>query len=364
MPQTQQQQQPSRTFNVAVVGYGFAGRSFHSYLAPLAPGLNLYAIAVRDPAKQARARQERTGAIVVDSFEQVIADPAVDLVVLGTPHDTHAPLAVAALDAGKHVVTDKVMCLDLSECERMTAAARRNDRLLTVFHNRRWDGDFLTLQTLIAAGRLGEVRWVEMAWQKYGVWGGWRATIEKGGGRTFDLGAHLLDQLLLLFPEPVAHVYARMHRDWPGAPTESHATITLAFEGGRTAVCDVGSMTRWPKPRVHAIGTEATFVKHGVDPQEPAMIAGDIDAAREDPAAYGKLYTGHAKTGHEESPVPTTPGRWRCFYENVAQVLSTWGRPDAVAPAVTLDEMRRLMAVLDAAFESARTGLAVRPAHG
>ncbi len=282
-------------------------------------------------------------------------DSEVDGVILATPHDTHAPLAIAALDAGRHVVSDKVMCLNLTECDAMITAAERSGKLLTVFHNRRWDGDFLTVQKLMNENKLGDVRWVECSWQRYGVWGGWRASIEKGGGRTYDLGAHMLDQILTLFPAAVTSVLARMHRDWANAPTESHAMVTLTFADGRTVIVDVNCVTRWSKPRWHVVGSEATFVKWGEDPQEKVMIAGQIDTAVEPPENYGKLYTGHTKTGHDATVVPTLAGRWRNYYENLADVLTR-----GESPAVTLKQMRRLMTVLDATFASANTSEVVR----
>lgn len=345
---------PAQHPNFVVIGYGFAGRSFHAYLLGLEPRLRLHGICARDVEKRAAAAKDH-GCKTYATFEEVLADTEVDGVILATPHDTHAPLAIAALDAGKHVVSDKVMCLNIAECDAMTAASERSGKLLTVFHNRRWDGDYLTVRKLIADGTLGDVRWLETSWQRYGVWGGWRASIEKGGGRTYDLGAHMIDQTLMLFGNAdVASVHTRMHRDWTNAPTESHAMTTLAFADGRTAILDVGCMTRWPKPRWHVVGTEATFVKWGEDPQERAMIAGDIDAAVEPPEQFGKLYTGQTKTGHEATPIPTQAGRWRSYYENVADVLV-----NGAAPAVTLPQMRRLIRVIDTMFESSRTGQVV-----
>jgi scyllo-inositol 2-dehydrogenase (NADP+) len=128
--------------------------------------------------------------------------------------------------------------------------------------------------------------------------------------------------------------------------------VTLTFADGATAVFDVGAMSRVPKPRVYAVGSAATFVKYGVDPQEAAMIAGDIDVAREDEGNYA-----HVHDGQRETVLQPVPGRWRGYYENVADVLTR-----GAAPAVKLEEMRRLMAALDAIFESARTGAVVRPA--
>ncbi len=333
-----------------VIGYGFAGRSFHSYLISITPGLTLHGVASRDPATREKIVRER-GCRPYDGFAAAIADPEVDLIVLATPNNTHAELAVRAMEAGKHVVTDKVMCLSLEDCDRMIDTARRQGVLLTVFQNRRWDGDFLTLQKLIADGALGDVRWAEMAWQGFGPWGGWRGQAAMGGGRLHDLGAHLLDQLVLLFPRPVRSVYCRMHHDLPTTDVESEALIVVGFEGGQTGICDLSSLAAISKPRFYVRGTKATFQKYGLDPQEAAMKAGDIDAATEDPQKYARLHD-----GKQERTVPTVPGRWRNFYENIADVLTR-----GAEPLVKLPEARRAIAVLDAAKRSAQSGAAVHP---
>ena len=313
-----------KTIRTAVIGYGFAGRCFHSYLIGLAPGLTLAGIASRDEQTRERIMAER-GCRAYETFDEVIADPDIDLVVLATPNHTHADLAVQALDAGKHVVSDKVMCLSLADCDRMTEAAKRNDCFLSVFQNRRWDGDFLTLQKLIAGGDLGNVRWVEMAWQGFGAWGGWRGKTELGGGRFYDLGAHLVDQAVMLFSQRVETVYCRMHKDFPDADVESEALIIVTFAGGGTVVCDLSSLTTISKPRFLAHGDQATFEKYGLDPQEAAMIAGDIDVATEPPASNGRI----RHRDKAEHLVSTLPGRWRNYYENIAErsfarVRSLW----------------------------------------
>jgi scyllo-inositol 2-dehydrogenase (NADP+) len=333
-----------------VIGYGYAGRNFHSYLIGLTPGLELHGVSSRSRETRQKILAEQDCRAYA-GLEQVIGDPEVDLVVLATPHDTHAELAVQAMDAGKHVVTDKPMCTSLAECDRMIDAARRNDVLLTVFQNRRWDGDYLTLYRLLDDGELGELRWLEMAWQVSRPPGGWRGQKEHGGGRLFDLGAHMIDQVMLIFPHAVETVYCRMHHDYPEHDVESHAMVVIGFENGATAVVDAGGMHYIPKPRVHAFGRKGTFIKHGLDPQEAAMNAGDIDSAQEPEENYGRL-----KTAEGERVVPTVPGRWRGFYENLADALA--GRTE---PAVRLEEVRRDMAVIEAAFESARTGRVVRP---
>jgi scyllo-inositol 2-dehydrogenase (NADP+) len=332
-----------------VIGYGYAGRSFHSYLIGLDSGLALHGVCSRNPATRQKIVQER-GCRAYESFEQVIADPDVDLVVLATPHDAHAELAVRAMDAGKHVVTDKPMCTTLAECDRMIEAAGRSGVLLSVFQNRRWDGDYLTLRGLLEEGALGELRWLEMAWQGPRAPGGWRGETAHGGGRLFDLGAHMIDQCLLLLPQAVRSVYCRLHHDYADRDVDSHAMVVVGFEGGATAVVDAGGMHFIQKPRIQAFGREGAFVKHGLDPQETAMRAGDIDSAVEATENYGRL-----RTAQEDRSVPTVPGRWRSYYENVADALA--GRAEL---AVKPQSVRRDIAVLDAAFRSARTGKVVQ----
>lgn len=338
-----------KTIETAVIGYGFAGRSFHSYLVNLAPRLNLRGVCSRSPETRAKIKAERR-CHAYASFGEVLADSAVELVVLATPHHAHCPQAIAALEAGKHVVTDKVMCLDLAECDRLIAAAKASGKLLTVFHNRRWDGDFLTLKQTLLSGKLGDVRWMEFAWQPFGAPGKWRGQADAGGGRFYDLGSHLLDQLLHLFDAPVETVYARMHWDFETSDTDSHALAVLTFADGRTGIVDASSMCAAKKPRYYVLGTKGSFVKSGIDPQERAMIDGDIDSAVDAPETYGQLvFKDHTET------IPTIPGRWRNFYENVGDVLL-----DGVESAIKLPEMRRLMQVIDAARTSARTGDVVR----
>ncbi len=329
----------------AVIGYGYAGRSFHSYLIDSTPGLTLHGVASGSAEKRAQIEQE-WGCRAYSSFDEVIADPLVDLVVLATPNDLHAPLASRAMEAGKHVVTDKPMAITLDEANAMVATAARTGRLLSVFQNRRWDGDYLTVRQLMDEGQLGNVRWIEMAWQRWGAPRGWRGEAAKGGGRLYDLGAHLLDQLLQLFPQPVAAVYCRLHHDFAHTDVESHALITVHFADGATGVCDLSSLSAIDKPRFQIYGDQGTFIKYGVDPQEEAMRAGQIDAAVNQPENDGRLHNGTTAT-----LIPTVPGRWRSYYENVRDAMT-----GKAALAVKATEVQRVMAVIDAAQRSAEQG--------
>jgi scyllo-inositol 2-dehydrogenase (NADP+) len=274
----------------------------------------------------------------------------VDLLVLATPHSVHAEQAIRAMSAGKHVVVDKVMALNLAQCDAMIAAAEKNGVVLNVFQNRRFDGDYLTVRKLIDEGVLGSVRWVEMAWQGFRAQRGWRGQAVMGGGRLYDLGAHLIDQVCMLFPTAVQSVYCRMQYDHEGSDVESEAFVVMTFAGGTTAVCDVSGLAAIAKPRFHVRGTAGAFRKYGIDPQEAAMKAGDIDGAVEDPSLYGTL-----SDGTTARTVPTVAGRWRTYYENIAAVLN-----QGAEPAVKLAEVRREIAVIDAARRSAESGEVVK----
>ncbi len=332
----------SPSFRTVVIGYGFAGKSFHAYLVGLTPGLTLHGIASRNPETRAQIL-ERGDCKAYASFDEVLADPEVDLVVIASPNSQHAPQAIAALNAGKNVVVDKPMCLSLGEADAMIAASKSSGKLLSIFHNRRWDGDFLTAQHVINSGDLGEVKWIELSWGRVGAYRSWRGQKEHGGGRFWDLGAHLLDQLMLFYQgHAVESVYLRKQYDFPEADVESEALCVLTFEGGRTGIIDTSSVMAVEKPRFYLRGLKGTFQKYGVDPQEKAMIAGDIDAAQEDEYFHGLI-----GDGQNEKRVPTIQGRWRSFYENVAAALAGT-EPLAVTP----ESVRQRLVIFEAALKS------------
>lgn len=339
-----------KQIGVVVAGYGMAGREFHSRLLALVPGFAVRGIVTASQERAARAAAE-CGCTVYPTLDLALKDADAGLVVLATPSGTHAELAIKAMNAGKHVVTDKVMCVSVDECEKMINASRRNGVLLTVFQNRRRDGDFLTVRKLMNDGALGTVRWIEMAWQGANLWNGWRGDSRQGGGRFFDLGSHMVDQLCCLFPQPVQSVYCRMRRDDPARDVDTEALLVVTFADGCTGVIDTSSMARIGKPRFYVRGTAGTFIKHGKDPQEACLRRdGNIDAAIEDPADYGTL-----KTADTERRVQTIPGRWRDFYENVHDVLTKGAQPE-----VTLEQALRVMEVMDAGVHSGREETVVR----
>ena len=339
--------------NAAIVGYGFAGRCFHAYLIDRTEGLNLYAVASRDRERRARAHADY-GVRTYATLEELLGDDGVDLVVVATPHDVHAQLAIQAMDAGKHVVVDKVMCMNAREADEMIRARDRNNVILSVFHNRRWDGDYLTVRKVLSEGLIGTPFLFEVGIVRYRCPGGWRSQKAHMGGLLFDWGAHLVDQALQLVDAEVETVFCdAQYRKWD-VDIESHVKLLIRFRNGVLYGVEVSNLARADKPRWYVLGELGALTKTGLDPQEAAMIAGNIDAAVEDPAHYARVATEIRGTPCDMR-VPTLRGDWPAYYRNIAEVLLR-GTELAVRP----EEVRRDMLVIDAAMRSAETGMSVR----
>ena len=341
--------------NAAVVGYGYSGRAFHSYLIGLAEGLRLYAISTRDPERQKLASTYHPEARIYADFDQVLSDDQVHLVVLATPHNTHRDLAIRAMDAGKHVVTDKVMCMNAREAEEMIAAGRRNRVKLSVFHNRRWDWDYLTVRKAIADGLVGEPYLFEAGILSYRPPRGWRADQAQSGGILYDWPAHFVDQALQLVPVPVRSVFCEiLSRDRWDTDIGNYAKLLIHFANGVLYQIEIGNLAAIGKPRWYVLGTLGALIKHGLDPQEAALRRGDLQAAQEDPAERARVVSFREGALHDRT-LDSVRGSWLSYYENIAAVLD--GRAEL---AVTPEQIYRVMLVYDAAVESAASGQVVR----
>jgi predicted dehydrogenase len=256
---------------VGLIGYGYAGKTFHAPLIAAVPALELAAVASSDAAK---VHADWPGVAVHASPAELIARDDIDLVVIATPNDTHHPLARDALRAGRHVVVDKPFTVHLADARELVALARERARVLSVFHNRRYDGDFLTLKTLLAEGALGRVVDVESRHDRWRpeVRQRWRESAGPGAGLWFDLGPHLVDQTLQLFGPPCAIALERaLVRDGAQADDWFHATLRY----DRLHVHLHASMLAAASaPRFTLHGTRGSFVKEGLDTQEDALKAG------------------------------------------------------------------------------------------
>ena len=315
---------------VALIGYGYAGRTFHAPLIRATRGLELVAVNSRN-AQQVRA--DLPDVVVVPSATDLYDNPSVDLVVIATPNDTHVAIATAAIHAGKHVVVEKPLAPTLEEARNLLALAHRTGRVLAVFHNRRWDGDFLALRDVISRSALGDVTHFESHFDRYRpqVRVRWREQPGAGSGLWYDLGPHLVDQSLQLFGLP-NHVLASLAAQRPGAQTDDWAHVLLDY-GRLQVILHVSLLVPARLPRFIVHGQTASWVKYGVDPQERQLIAalkrGDDEAGEREQALHIDAVTG----SQNETTIPN--GDYGQFYTQLRDALNGAG-PNPVPPSQAL----------------------------
>jgi scyllo-inositol 2-dehydrogenase (NADP+) len=341
----------SAPIRAAVVGFGISGRVFHATLIEADPSFSLDVIVTADPERAAAAAARYPKARIVPTAEAMFPLAAdLDLVVLGTPPVTHFDLAARAIAHGLHVVVDKPFVTASSHGEELMAKAADAGVQLTVFQNRRWDADFLTLKKLLDAGALGEVRSFEsrFEWWRPEGFGNWRdsATTAEGGGILHDLGAHLIDQAVQLFG-PVARSYGETahHAPEPEA-ADTEAFVSLLHESGVRTRLWMNGMAAQAGPRFHVLGSEAGYTKWGLDSQEAALDAGLPPSD----AAYGldpQETWGLLGVDGESSAVPAERGAYPRFYRLLGDALLT-GSPlpvdaaDAVEVLKVIEEIHAL----------------------
>lgn len=342
---------------VALVGYGLAGAVFHAPLVAVTDGLALAAVVTGNPERSEQARREHPGVSVFATPEQLWDRSAdYDLVVVATANAGHVPVAEAALDAGLPVVVDKPLAPTVEAATDLVAAAERSGRLLTVFHNRRWDGDFRTVRRLVAAGELGDVHRFESRFERWRPEPkpGWRESGDPAdaGGLLFDLGSHLVDQAVQLFGLPTS-VYAEVARRRRAVAVDDDTFVALTHAGGTVSHLWMSAVAAQLGPRFRLLGSRSAYVKYGLDPQEEALRRGARPTpagwGRESASAYGRL--GVAGRG---APVPTDAGDYPAFYAGVLASLRT-GAPPPVDPADAVEVLR----ILAAARSSATDGRVV-----
>ena len=344
---------------VALLGYGLAGAVFHAPLINAVDGLELAAIVTRNDERRSRARREHPGAILLDSAEDVWERSGeLELVVVASPNRFHVPLARAAVAAGLAVVVDKPLAARADEARVLVGEARERGELLTVFQNRRWDGDFLTVRRLLETSQLGTVARFESRFERWRpeLSGSWRESgdSEDAGGLLYDLGSHLIDQALELFG-PAAEVYAELDARRAGARTDDDTFVALTHESGVHSHLWMSAIAAEQAPRFRVLGTAAAFTKYGLDVQENALRDGGDPRApswgREPEEHWGELATGDATRRIE-----TCPGAYQRFYEGVVSALRE-GAPPPVDP----DQVVTALEVLEAAKLAARERQVVRP---
>ncbi|QFU02622.1 putative oxidoreductase YdgJ [Halomonas sp. THAF5a] len=352
----------TQTIGVGLVGFGLAGRTFHAPLIQASPSLELNAVVSRDAE---RVGADLPAVEVLPKAAALFARRDIDLVVIATPNETHFPLAKAALNAGKHVVIDKPFSVTASEARLLKAQADRADRLLSVFHNRRWDSDFLTLRSLIDDGALGRVVSLESRFDRFRphVTDRWRDRHQPGAGIWYDLGPHLLDQARELFGMPRA-ILLELATAREGAEVDDDFLALLEYDRLRVTL-QASSLVAEPTPRFRVHGTRGSFVKYGRDPQEGWLKAGQ----RPTPgwgldASPGTLTLDEGEGGQEAAALvsreaPVVPGDYTAYYDGIAETLLR-GTP----PPVTGESALEVMTLLETGLDSYRQGRWVKLKEG
>ena len=329
---------------VGLVGFGYAGRTFHAPLIAATPSLCLHTIVSSQPDAVASAWPD---ARVVRDVEALVEDEGIDLVVVATPNALHAPFARRVLEAGRHVVVDKPFTLTVAEARDLVGLAKSADRVLSVFHNRRWDADFLAVKDLVDAGTLGRVGRFESRFDRFRPErrDRWRERDTPGAGLWYDLGPHLIDQALVLFGRPLG-ITADIQAQRAGVGADDYAHAVLRYERLRVVLhADMLSSAAPFRFAVH--GDRASFVISGLDPQEEALKAGETP--------------GGANWGADPSPGTLTreggilelyagpTGDYPAYYAALGQAIR------GLAPnPVPADQALEVMEVLEAGFRSSK----------
>lgn len=338
--------EPVRT---AVVGYGLAGRVFHSPFISASPLFSLDYVATSDPTRVAQVHAEHPGARVVANAEELATHfDELDLLVLASPPSVHLQQGLAALDAGLAVLVDKPFAPSVADALSLIEKAEAVNRPLIVFQNRRWDGDFMTVRSIIESGELGEVYQFESAFEHWApeVTGRWQdeTPVADGGGVSFDLGSHLIDQALLLFG-PVSDVRADLRTVRKGGGNDDVAFIELLHDTGVRSRLLMNRVSGQPGPRFRVLGTRGAFVSYGLDGQEPALASGmkpdDERFGVEPEESWGTI--GVSAPGNPKPvKIPTIRGDYRGFYERIAQAVRGKA-PVPVPPREALEVLKLIV---------------------
>ena len=340
----------------AILSYGMSGEIFHAPLLDAHHGFKLSKVVQRNSTK-ASARYPHVK--IATHVDEVIQDETIELIIVNTPNDTHYSFATQALEAGKHVVVEKPFSVTTAEAESLIALARKTGKLLTVFQNRRWDGDFLTIKKIVEAKLVGSIAEFELHYDRYRNYieaNTWKEESAPGTGILYNLGSHMLDQVLVLFGMP-GEIDARIGIQRPGGKVDDYYDIRLQYNGFH-AIVKSSYLVREPGPRYILHGTAGSFIKYGIDPQEQALKEGKQPGSTswgsEPKELWGKLNT-TLEGLHVESLVETIPGNYLTFYKNVHEAIRE-GKELSVKP----EESRNVIRVIEACIESNRTRAAIR----
>ncbi len=334
---------PDTTIRCGVIGYGGAFNMGKAHLGwvKATPGLEPVAACDKDPARMEAAAKDYPGLKTFTDYKQMLKDPDIDLVVCILPHNLHCRVVLDTLRSGKHAVTEKPMCLTVKEADAMIAEAKKQKKMFSPFHNRRWDGDHLAMMSVVKSGDIGEVFHIEAFGGGYSPprdW--WRSDKAISGGALYDWGAHIVDWVLRLMDEPIEAVGGFFHkRVWHNVTNEDQCEAIIRFKGGKTANVQLSSIARAPKSRFRILGTKGAIL---------------------DPASQGafKLMTLTSSGRPVEGEIKYQPTDWRLYYQNVADHLLRGGKLEC-----TPESARRNIMVIEYAERASKAGRFLNTPH-
>lgn len=331
----------------ALVGYGSVGEKMHAPLISVCKDLELAAVVERNSQ---RSKEKYPQIEVFRSFDDLLASGSAELIVIVTPNEFHYPQAKKALEAGKHVVVDKPVTVHSKDAIELKRIADEKGLVLSVFQNRRWDGDIRTIQKILAEGVLGRIVHFESHFDRFRplLVDNWREKEVPGNGITYDLGTHLIDQAVMLFGKP-NWVYAEILKQRSSAVADDFFDITLMYDGIKARLT-ASVLVNAPLPKFLLLGEKGSYIKFGLDVQEKAFKAGEkpegINWGLEDSEAWGQMYLENSS-----GPYPTERGDYRLFYQNIADSIN-----GKASLKVKMEEAILVLQIIEAAFKSNEEG--------
>lgn len=323
-----------KQINCAIVGYGASfnmGRA-HANWVNQTPGLKTIAVCDTDIKRTEAAKQELSDILTYNSLDEMLENPEIDLVVVVTPHNTHYSIGMKCLSAGKNVILEKPMCLKIKEADEMINLAKKNNLMLSVFHNRRWDGDFLALKEILEKKLIGDIFHIEMFCGGYGhpgYW--WRSNKEISGGAFYDWGAHYLDWLLQVVKSKIRDVMGYFHKlVWKDITNEDQVRAIIRFENGTVADVQISSIAKIGKPRWRILGTKGAITDIG---QDKFKVCSEI------------------KGIPFEAEIKYKKSNWPAYYQNISEHLLK-KKPLIVKP----EEARTVIGIMELAEKSHKSG--------
>lgn len=341
--------------NTAILSYGMSGEIFHAPLLTAHPGFCLTKILERSKDK---ARLRYPDITIVRTLEDVLSDNEIELVIVNTPHDSHFELATKVLRAGKHVVVEKPFVTSSQEGQQLIELATERKRILSAFQNRRWDGDFKTVQNMIKEGILGPLAEVEIHYDRYRPqvdFTTWKESNSPFSGILYNLGSHLIDQALTLFgmPESLSATTGIQRR---GGGSDDFYDIRMRYPE-LYVILKSSYLVREPGPRFILHGVNGSFIKHGIDPQEQALKDGHVPGSpgwgTEPEKDWGILHT-QFNALHYKGKIETLPGNYLEFYDNIYSAIR-----EKKPLAVTADQALTVIKVIESVLQSSREGRTV-----